>query len=371
MCVSLAGIVGTPLGGILLDIYTKKRKQVIQASDPILSAQLGLMFDTHGSHGSSGGGGGDVSPVIGAGGYVSLDSTPGAAVQQTSLVPSSPSPPLRDTSSATSSPESPSSTSPPPPPPSQNASNPFETDLKLNIALPQASILTLVGGGLCACGVIFGEGNKYVYFGLLTLGATGLCCTTAGVNQSIMASVRPESRAFAVGLATLLTHALGDVPSPLVLGALSDYLSPPHCLDPAPSSSSGGGSVGGYRDAPSCDTIVRDKGGLTTALILTNLWLLWPVVLWAGAWVVSERRTKERRGLAVKSARSVLPTHIMASLIGVLSGLRPRALTEGFKTLLRRSRGGTAELGGDFNNLLGGVGQEVEMRSSNPSPTNE
>ena len=76
VCVSLAGIVGTPLGGVLLDVYTKKRKQAIQASDPILSAQLGLMFgdgDTPGSQGSSGGGGGgggggESSSVVGAGG---------------------------------------------------------------------------------------------------------------------------------------------------------------------------------------------------------------------------------------------------------------------------------------------------------------
>jgi len=226
--------------------------------------------------------------------------------------------------------------------PSQNASNPFETDLKLNIALPQASLLTLVGAVVCSCGVMFGGSNKFVYFGALTLGATALCCTTAGVNQSIMASVRPESRSFAVGLSTLLTHALGDVPSPLILGALADYFSPTTCMD----------SV--VIEGNPCQTVVRDKVGLTTVLLLTNAWLLWPIILWALAWQVSLKRSVTRRGLAVRSVKSALGAKAFQTLMSVLRGMRPRQASAGAEVV----RGGDFTLMGDET---GPKGKEIEL----------
>ena len=40
---SVAGIVGTPLGGVLLDVYTRRRKRHIIETDQLLTAQLGLL----------------------------------------------------------------------------------------------------------------------------------------------------------------------------------------------------------------------------------------------------------------------------------------------------------------------------------------
>lgn len=41
-----------------------------------------------------------------------------------------------------------------------------------------------------------------------------------------MSSVPPENRSFAIALNTLCIHALGDVPSPVVVGNLLDTMAP-------------------------------------------------------------------------------------------------------------------------------------------------
>jgi MFS transporter, Spinster family, sphingosine-1-phosphate transporter len=148
-------------------------------------------------------------------------------------------------------------------------------DVKLNIALPQATWLVLVGSAFCMGGIMLGAGNAPAFFGLLSIGALSLCATTAGINLAIMASVRPESRSFAIGIGTLLIHALGDVPAPTVIGALADNLAPQTCIvDP---------STG----VASC---TQDAYGLQVTLTICLAWLVWPIALWAvGSWIAATR----------------------------------------------------------------------------------
>jgi hypothetical protein len=51
-----------------------------------------------------------------------------------------------------------------------------------------------------------------------------------GILIAIMAAVRPESRSFAIGLGTLIVHALGDVPAPPIMltSSISTDLSTPN-----------------------------------------------------------------------------------------------------------------------------------------------
>ncbi|CAM9684052.1 unnamed protein product, partial [Heterosigma akashiwo] len=65
-----------------------------------------------------------------------------------------------------------------------------------------------------------------VYAALLGLACCVLFAVTAGFNVAVMLSVPPELRALALALNTLGIHALGDVPSPVVVGALKDAWAP-------------------------------------------------------------------------------------------------------------------------------------------------
>jgi hypothetical protein len=167
-------------------------------------------------------------------------------------------------------------------PDEEDSTDPFTIDIKLSVALPQAVWLTAGGAGFCFAGVFLGTSNAPVFIFLLCAGAMLLCATTAGVNQSMMAAVRPESRSFAIGIGTMLLHALGDVPAPPIIGALADHLSPQTCAGDDDSGGSGGSvsAVAGTLGASNC---TRSSSGLQFTLLLVMSWLVWPIVLWAAA----------------------------------------------------------------------------------------
>ena len=48
---------------------------------------------------------------------------------------------------------------------------------------------------------------------------------TGPVNSAIVNAVSPVERATAVGLSVLVMHVLGDIPSPSLIGAISDHSS--------------------------------------------------------------------------------------------------------------------------------------------------
>ncbi|MBU6209224.1 MAG: MFS transporter [Planctomycetes bacterium] len=61
----------------------------------------------------------------------------------------------------------------------------------------------------------------------MCIAATGLGCflafvSQAPINAAILNSVGSDARAFAVGMSTLMIHVLGDVPSPWLVGKVSD-----------------------------------------------------------------------------------------------------------------------------------------------------
>lgn len=107
---------------------------------------------------------------------------------------------------------------------------------------------------------------------MLGLGALCLFINTAAVNLAILASVPPESRPFAVGLGTVVLHALGDVPSPVIIGQVADQLAPGTTKD-------------------------RSHRGLQITMVLTTMWLLWALLFWGGAWFLASRRmARHERG---------------------------------------------------------------------------
>jgi len=89
------------------------------------------------------------------------------------------------------------------------------------------------------------------------------CCTMA-----VMLSVPPSMRASAVALNILIMHLLGDVPSPIAVGALKDYLAP-HCNTVR---------IDGQDVLnPLC---VEDGDGLRMTLVASLGWLIFTVIFW-------------------------------------------------------------------------------------------
>jgi MFS family permease len=140
-------------------------------------------------------------------------------------------------------------------------------DIKLCASLREISFLTLGGMIFCVISPLAID-NLGLYFACLAVGTLMLFGATAGTNIAIMASVPAESRPFAIGLGTVITHAFGDVPSPFLIGLISDKLAPDNPGEP------------------------RSKSGLQLTLFLVGLWIGWAVILWSVAWFFARMRRR-------------------------------------------------------------------------------
>jgi MFS family permease len=73
--------------------------------------------------------------------------------------------------------------------------------------------------------VAFASPNRAVYMSAIVVTELLLFASTGPINSAIVNVVAPEERATAVALSILGIHLLGDVPSPPLIGALSDATS--------------------------------------------------------------------------------------------------------------------------------------------------
>ena len=90
--------------------------------------------------------------------------------------------------------------------------------------------------------------------------------------------VPTRSRAFAIGLQVVFIHALGDVPSPIVIGAIKDALAP-HSMK-LPDSDA-------YTDEG------RDK--LRLVMMITLSWLVWTIAFWRIGYLLMCRFQSQRQ----------------------------------------------------------------------------
>jgi hypothetical protein len=73
--------------------------------------------------------------------------------------------------------------------------------------------------------VAFVSPNPAVYMPAIVVTELLLFASTGPINSAIVNAVAPTERATAVALSILGIHLLGDVPSPPIIGALSDATS--------------------------------------------------------------------------------------------------------------------------------------------------
>mmetsp|Transcript_7977 Transcript_7977/g.28461 ORF Transcript_7977/g.28461 Transcript_7977/m.28461 type:complete len:541 (-) Transcript_7977:64-1686(-) len=93
---------------------------------------------------------------------------------------------------------------------------------KLCAASRQLFFYSFVGGALCVVAAVFVKAVPAIFFIGISLGCIMLFATTSATNLNVMSAVPPENRSFAIGVNTILIHALGDVPSPPIIGYLMD-----------------------------------------------------------------------------------------------------------------------------------------------------
>lgn len=148
----------------------------------------------------------------------------------------------------------------------EDATSLRQLDTKLCASLRQATLLTAAGMLTTLAAPFLVEAGLWPFLASLALGTMFLFATTAGVNIAVMASVPSESRPFAIGLATAITHAFGDVPSPVLIGLISDDL------------------------APNVPGKARSRPGLEHTLLIVTCWIVWAVLLWGAAWLWARSR---------------------------------------------------------------------------------
>ena len=108
----------------------------------------------------------------------------------------------------------------------------------------------------------------------LGLGCTALFMGSAAATVAVFASVPSAQRSFAIGLNTLAIHVFGDVPSPIVIGALKDSLAPQCAVQ---------GEGADAKVPQACFGAAGQRGLLLTQVAIVG-WLVWTVLLWALAW---------------------------------------------------------------------------------------
>jgi MFS family permease len=116
------------------------------------------------------------------------------------------------------------------------------------------------------------------------------CMCALSVPETIaVLELFPKSRqSMAVAANTLIIHALGDVPSPIILGAIKDAWAP-LC-----------GTVeidGEAKLNPRCS---EDHAGLRDVLLFAVVWLAWGVMFWGASVVVVKRRQQDEKRRAAQ-----------------------------------------------------------------------
>jgi len=83
-----------------------------------------------------------------------------------------------------------------------------------------SGVSTLLAAPLAFIGLF--STTQWIYLTALVLSQVLVFMSTGPINCAIVNAVSPLDRATAVGLSVFLMHLLGDIPSPPLIGAISD-----------------------------------------------------------------------------------------------------------------------------------------------------
>ncbi len=118
-------------------------------------------------------------------------------------------------------------------------------------------------------------------FMIVVLLGTGIIFATASaINIACMMAVERNSRSFAIAFMTVIMHLFGDVPSPIIVGAMKDSWAP--------------GCVGDDDNIASSDSCRDDKSGIRLTMFVVCLWLLWTVMFFGISLFMTIREKKQK-----------------------------------------------------------------------------
>jgi len=123
----------------------------------------------------------------------------------------------------------------------------------LSSSLLVTVVLTFVAWPFCF--LAFNVKSYELFFLFMLLGQFFAFATTSPINGVILWCVRPELRTLSMALAVVGMHLLGDVPSPVVVGAM---------LESMPDAS--------------------------VTMTIVTVWIGWCIVFWGAAFVLARRR---------------------------------------------------------------------------------
>ena len=144
--------------------------------------------------------------------------------------------------------------------------------LKASVGLKQSTALVWFSSAMASlclwCSFIIYD--KILFLLVVGIGCGLIFLTVPGINISIMHSVPPANKNFAIGVCNLMIHALGDVPSPLIAGYLKDKFAP-HC-------------AGVDAATPECRA---DNRGLREAFLIVSSWLCFAIMFFGFAYLMA------------------------------------------------------------------------------------
>lgn len=134
---------------------------------------------------------------------------------------------------------------------------------QLTSLLPVTTGIVATGIVVCYPTLLFNHPGPFLAF--LFCGFIFLFAAQSGITMSIMLSVRGSHRSNALAFSTLMAHAFGDVPSPIIFGYIKDKLAPNCVVD----------SEGEFLDIDLCKS---EHFGVRSTIGLAYAWITLSIV---------------------------------------------------------------------------------------------
>ncbi|KAG5179091.1 major facilitator superfamily domain-containing protein [Tribonema minus] len=179
-----------------------------------------------------------------------------------------------------------------------------EEGAKLLMVLGNVWAMVCVATVFVIIGSLAATAGRLPFLACLFLGCLCLFMATSLINVALMLSVAAQHRSFALALNTLGLHLFGDVPSPIIVGALKDRWAP-HCVAGAADSYADSYAGSSAPLGASSQECVKERPGLQRVLMVVALWLLWSCVYLGAAYALQRRKVLRNSAAAQNGARRV------------------------------------------------------------------
>jgi len=170
-----------------------------------------------------------------------------------------------------------------------NSNNTLTHIVGKNIFLFLSQIFLVIAWGsllgtflLCIVYLVY---DKNAYLALITIGCLFIFLTNVGIYMGFMISVPLIHRSFAVAFGAIIGHVLGDVPSPVIAGWLKDYLAP-DCVTSADDDTASSNVL-------TSDACRDEGDRIRLCFFLISVWMAWAAVCFGVGYYYCRRKVYE------------------------------------------------------------------------------